>query len=59
MDNMELNKAKEARKRYYKEWRAKNRDKVREINLRYWARRAERENAERAQDQEETAKHDE
>ena len=33
----------EARKRYYKQWRQKNADKVRASNERYWARRAERE----------------
>lgn len=33
----------EARRRYYAEWRARNRDKVREYNRRYWERRAERE----------------
>lgn len=33
----------EARKRYYKQWRKKNADKVRANNERYWARRAERE----------------
>lgn len=31
------------RREYLREWRAKNRDKVREYNLRYWARRVERE----------------
>ena len=35
--------ARESRKKNYAEWRAKNRDKVREYNLRYWAKRAERE----------------
>ena len=29
----------EARSRYFREWRAKNRDKVREYNRRYWQRR--------------------
>lgn len=33
----------EARKRYYKQWRMNNADKVRANNERYWARRAERE----------------
>lgn len=32
--------AKAARKAYYKEWRAKNRDKVREKNRRYWEKKA-------------------
>ena len=34
--------AKEEKARYQREWRAKNRDKVRAINARYWARRAEK-----------------
>ena len=33
----------EARRRYYKQWRQKNMDKVKAANARYWARRAERE----------------
>ena len=33
----------EARKRYYKQWRMNNADKVRANNERYWARRVERE----------------
>lgn len=33
----------EARRRYYKQWRKNNADKVRASNNRYWARRAERE----------------
>lgn len=35
--------ATDSRKKYYAEWRAKNREKVREYNARYWAKRAERE----------------
>lgn len=35
--------ATESRKKYYAAWRAKNRDKIREYNERYWANRAERE----------------
>lgn len=31
------------RREYIRSWRAKNRDKVREYNLRYWAKRIERE----------------
>ena len=33
----------EARRRYYKQWRQKNPEKVKAANARYWARRAERE----------------
>lgn len=32
--------AKELRKAYYKEWRKKNPEKVREKNRRYWERKA-------------------
>lgn len=30
----------EARKEYYKNWRAKNSDKVKQYNRRYWERKA-------------------
>ena len=33
-------KAREARNQYAREWRAKNRDRVREINRRYWEKKA-------------------
>lgn len=33
-------KAKEERREYFRQWRAKNPDKVRENNRRYWERRA-------------------
>ena len=32
----------EARREYYRQWRAKNKDKTREYAARYWANRAER-----------------
>ncbi len=32
--------AKAAQRAYYKEWRAKNKDRVREKNRRYWEKRA-------------------
>ncbi len=32
----------EARREYYRQWRAKNKDKTREYAARYWAKRAER-----------------
>lgn len=38
--------AKEARRAYYKAWRAKNKDRVHEYNAQYWAKRAELENKE-------------
>lgn len=33
-------KAKEARNKYMKEWRAKNKDKVKVIQERYWKKKA-------------------
>ena len=35
-------RAREARLEYMREWRRKNKDKVRENNRRYWERRAKR-----------------
>ena len=35
-------RAKEERREYFRQWRAKNPDKVRENNRRYWERRAAR-----------------
>ncbi len=35
--------AKAARAAYLREWRAKNREKVRETNRRYWERKAQKE----------------
>ncbi|MDD6609485.1 MAG: hypothetical protein PUE97_07235 [Subdoligranulum variabile] len=32
----------EARREYYRQWRAKNKDKTREYAARYWAKRSER-----------------
>jgi hypothetical protein len=34
--------AKEERRKYQREWRRKNKDKVRVINQRYWANRAQK-----------------
>lgn len=42
----EIEKAREAQRAYAKKWRARNPEKVRANNLRYWARRADREAAE-------------
>lgn len=39
------NQAREARNAYAREWRALNRDKVKQYNKDYWARKAERERA--------------
>jgi len=33
--------AREERLQYFKEWRAKNKDKLKETNARYWKKRAE------------------
>ena len=38
--------AKEARRAYLREWRAKNKDRIRDYNARYWAKRAKRANKE-------------
>lgn len=35
-------RAREERREYYRQWRAKNQDKVRENNRKYWERRAAR-----------------
>ena len=39
-------RAKEERREYFRQWRAKNRDKVRESNRRYWEKRAAKKVAE-------------
>lgn len=41
------------RREYLRNWRAKNRDKVREYNARYWAKRLERETKAAGQEQKE------
>ena len=41
------------RRDYMRKWRAKNRDKVREYNARYWAKRLEREKKAAGQEQKE------
>lgn len=43
MSDIDIEKARAAQRAYAKKWRAKNPDKVRAKNLRYWARRAARE----------------
>ena len=42
--------AREAQNKYAREWRKKNPDKVREINRKYWVRRAQREAGEWKED---------
>ena len=36
-------KAKELQREYHRQWRAKNKDKVKEINNRYWLNKAQKE----------------
>ena len=43
MSTVEMEKARQARNAYHREWRAKNKEKVKEINARYWANRAAKE----------------
>ncbi len=43
---MEKTKAAEERRKYFREWREKNKDKVRKYNRQYWERRAEKANTE-------------
>ena len=38
----EMEAARQARNAYAREWRAKNRDKVKQYNANYWARKAAR-----------------
>lgn len=45
MEQKAMDAARNARNAYARQWRAKNKERVRESNLRYWARRAEREAA--------------
>lgn len=41
LNSAELEKiAKEKRNEYYRKWRAANKDKVKEINKRYWQKKA-------------------
>lgn len=40
MTEQEKAAARKAQNEYHREWRAKNRDKVRAINERYWAKKA-------------------
>lgn len=42
-DNELLTKAKNIKLEYHRKWREKNKDKVKEINKRYWLNRARKE----------------
>ena len=41
MDGSIEKKAIEARKKYQKQWRSQNKDRVKEYNRRYWERKAQ------------------
>lgn len=47
-----ISKAAEARRAYYRAWRAANKDKVRQYNERYWQRKAEQMECEAAVEKE-------
>lgn len=42
MERTNSERAAEIRRAYQKEWRAKNKDKVREYNRRFWEKQAEK-----------------
>ncbi|MBQ5389518.1 MAG: phosphatase [Clostridia bacterium] len=44
---MTENERREAKRQYFRDWRAKNKDKVREKNKSYWMRNADQINAQR------------
>lgn len=52
-------KARQAKNAYARAWRAKNPDRVKASNERYWLRRAEREAAAAEQENLEEVQHDE
>ena len=51
MNNTISEAAREAQRAYYREWRKKNPDKVREKNRRYWEKKAAGVNNETERDQ--------
>lgn len=42
MKSAEIDKVTKVRREYQKKWRAKNKDKVKEYNRRFWEKRAEK-----------------
>ncbi len=42
MEDISKDKAAELRREYQKQWRAKNKERVREYNRRFWEKRAEK-----------------
>ena len=55
---MNNSNVKSVRAEYYRDWRKKNPERVREINARYWMRRAERLEKDEKQKIEGEVKHD-
>ena len=53
MDATQIEKAREVRRRYQREWNANNRDKRRLYMMNYWARKAEQMQQESGSDAEE------
>ncbi|MBR3560930.1 MAG: hypothetical protein IKN81_05300 [Oscillospiraceae bacterium] len=49
-------KAREAQRQYLREWRKKNKDKVRQYNEKYWQRKGESLSTERGEQDAETQK---
>lgn len=45
METVSSDKVIEVRRAYQKEWRAKNKDRVREYNRRFWEKRAAKQDA--------------
>lgn len=46
MDDKLTQEALEARRKYVREWRRRNRDKIRAANIRYWNKKAKNQAAE-------------
>lgn len=47
MKSAEIDKVTKVRREYQKKWRAKNKDKVKEYNRRFWEKRVEKAAAEK------------
>lgn len=45
MESTKQDRAIKLRREYYREWRKRNKDRVRTYNKRYWEHRVERENS--------------
>lgn len=55
MQEIEREAAKQARNAYMREYRAKNKERTKKINDRYWAKRAQREIVEAKEDAKENS----